>query len=98
MNEYQLLENIFTDEQLFLISATSTPEIDIDYTNQTLSFNTTKTYDRDTISRFINTSRSDIETFKATFAGTENSMTETQRTNIVWIEEQLRKLDQYLNR
>ena len=53
MNEYDLLENLLTPEYMFLIGASITPEIDINYTDQTITFNTTKTFDRDTISSFV---------------------------------------------
>ena len=97
MNEYELLENLLTVEYMFLLGAAATPEIDINYTDQTITFNTTKTYDRDIISSFISNQYANIENFEISFSGTENEMTETQRTNITWMKEQLRNLEQYLN-
>ena len=97
MNEYTLLENIFSNEQLFLIAATSIPEVDINYNDQTISFNTTKTYNRAMITEFLTTSFANIETFKDTFNNSETEMTEAQKANITWITDQLRKLEQYLN-
>ena len=97
MNDYTLLETVFTNDQLFLISAASTPEVDIDYETQTLSFNTTKTYDRDEISKFIGQSYAAIEEFKNSFNNADTLMTDAQKSNVTWITDQLRKLEQYLN-
>ena len=95
MTNFELLRNIFTPEQLFFIAATTTPEIDINYSEETITFNTTKTYNRNELSSFIAQSYSNIEDYKNTFIG--KSMDDTTRDNIRWITEQLRKLEQYLN-
>ncbi len=95
MTNFELLRNIFTPEQLFFIAATTTPEIDINYSEETITFNTTKTYNRNELSSFIAQSYSNIEEYKNTFIG--KSMDDTTRDNIRWITEQLRKLEQYLN-
>lgn len=95
MTNFELLRNIFTPEQLFFIAATTTPEIDINYSEETITFNTTKTYNRNELSSFIAQSYSNIEEYKNTFIG--NTMDDATRDNIRWITEQLRKLEQYLN-
>jgi len=95
MTNFELLRNIFTPEQLFFIAATTTPEIDINYSEETITFNTTKTYNKDELSSFLAQSYNNIEEYKNTFIG--NSMDDTTRDNIRWITEQLRKLEQYLN-
>lgn len=96
MTNFELLKNIFTPEQLFFIAATTTPEIDINYSEETITFNTIKTYNRDELSSFIAQSYRNIEEYKNTFIG-KDPMDDTVRDNIQWITEQLRKLEQYLN-
>jgi hypothetical protein len=96
MTNFELLSNIFTEEQLFFISATATPEIDINFSEETITFNTTKTYDRQQISDFIASSNNSIQEYKDSF-GSE-PMDQTTRDNITWITDQLRKLEVYLNR
>jgi len=95
MTNFELLKNIFTPEQLFFIAATTIPEIDINYSEETITFNTTKTYNRDELSSFLAQSYANIEEYKNTFIG--QSMDDTSRDNIQWITEQLRKLEIYLN-
>ena len=100
MDQFELLENIFTPEQLFLMAATSVPEIEIDYKNQTIKFNTIDkdmSYDREQIGNFLNTSRSRIEEYKNSLATQNLEVNENVTANILWIEHQLRLLEQYLN-
>ena len=100
MDQFELLENIFTPEQLFLIAATSVPEIEIDYENQTIKFNTINKdmpYSREQIGNFLNTSRSRIEEYKNSLATQNLEVNENVTANILWIEHQLRLLEQYLN-
>ena len=86
MTNFELLSNIFTEEQLFFISATATPEIDINFSEETITFNTTKTYDRQQISDFIASSNNSIQEYKNSF-GSE-PMDQTTRDNITWITDQ----------
>jgi hypothetical protein len=95
MTNFELLNNIFTEEQLFFISATAIPEIDINFSEETITFNTTKTYNRDEISNFLASSNNSLQEYKNSF-GSE-PMDETTRNNITWITDQLRKLEVYLN-
>mgnify|MGYP003646315809 CR=1 FL=1 len=97
MDQFELLENTFTPEQLFLIAATSVPEIDIDYKNQVIEFNTTKTYNREEIGVFIDQSRIKIQEYKDSI--TDQNLEENQNVtaNILWIQDKLQMLEQYLN-
>lgn len=95
MTNFELLKNIFTPEQLFFIAATTTPEIDINYSEETITFNTIKTYNRDELSSFLAQSYANIEEYKNSFGS--KPMDETTRNNITWITDQLRKLEIYLN-
>lgn len=100
MDQFELLENIFTPEQLFFMAAASVPEIEIDYDNQTIKFNTTnkdKSYNREQIADFLNTSRLSIEEYKNSLADQNLEENRNVTANILWIENQLRLLEQYLN-
>ena len=97
MNQFQLLEDIFTPEQLFLIAATSVPEIEIDYKNQVIEFNTTKTYNREEIGVFIDQSRIKIQEYKNSLADQNLETDANVTSNILWIQDKLQMLEQYLN-
>lgn len=97
MDQFELLENIFTPEQLFLIAATSVPEIDIDYKNQVIEFNTTKTYNREEIGVFIDQSRIKIQEYKDSITDQNLEENRNVTANILWIQDKLQMLEQYLN-
>lgn len=97
MDQFELLENTFTPEQLFLIAATSVPEIDIDYKNQVIEFNTTKTYNREEIGVFIDQSRIKIQEYKDSLVAQNLEENRNVTANILWIQDKLQMLEQYLN-
>ena len=97
MDQFELLENTFTPEQLFLIAATSVPEIDIDYKNQVIEFNTTKTYNREEIGVFIDQSRIKIQEYKDSITDQNLEENRNVTANILWIQDKLQMLEQYLN-
>ena len=97
MDQFELLENTFTPEQLFLIAATSVPEIDIDYKNQVIEFNTTKTYNREEIGAFIDQSRIKIQEYKDSITDQNLEENRNVTANILWIQDKLQMLEQYLN-
>ena len=97
MDQFELLENTFTPEQLFLIAATSVPEIDIDYKNQVIEFNTTKTYNREEIGVFIDQSRIKIQEYKDSITDQNLGENRNVTANILWIQDKLQMLEQYLN-
>jgi len=54
-------------------------------------------YSREQIGNFLNTSRSRIEEYKNSLADQNLEENQNVTSNILWIEHQLRLLDQYLN-